>query len=166
MYPIIFTVSVIIHFWVTPKFIFLFFKKKIAQYRFERYCAAYSPLRMQGQGRRRFLKCFIPAISLHPTCLKIHITIPCKHFGRNMRQTKTHADIDPCPALEQVWWPSFSTFYKYKGRLHDRRGGKILEKERRAVTDGEEKKQKGREIGRERSTVFFREKGETEREKQ
>jgi hypothetical protein len=30
-----------------------------------------------------------------------------------------------------------------------------LEKERRAVTEGEEKREKGREIGRERSTVFF-----------
>jgi hypothetical protein len=55
---------------------------------------------------------------------------------------------------------------KRRGEETKERGGKILEKERRAVTKGEEKREKGRETGRERPTVFFREKGETEREKQ
>jgi hypothetical protein len=55
---------------------------------------------------------------------------------------------------------------KTRGEETKERGGKILEKERRVVTKGEEKGEKGRETGRERLTVFFREKRETEREKQ
>jgi len=50
---------------------FLFLKKKTARCRFERHCTTFSPLQMQRQGRRRFLKSFSRSPSpflFPPTC--------------------------------------------------------------------------------------------------
>jgi len=77
--------TVITQFWVTPKFCFPFLqkkwmKKKTARCHFERHGAASSPLQMQRQGRRRFLKIF-------PAILPLSLSTP---LAQKSRMTHTH----------------------------------------------------------------------------
>ena len=93
---------VITHFWVTPKFIFLFFKKKnkqTARCFFERHGAASSPLQMQRQGRRGFLKIFFP-LTFSPSHL--HKTLP-KPIPTQQYPAKKGA---PCPVNSRPPYPA------------------------------------------------------------
>ena len=104
--------TVITHFWVISKFIS--FKKKekkeksMTRCHFKRHCACSSPLRMQRQGRRRFLKCFFP-LSLSPPNIT-HTLPPSLKKQKPMlgyltlpplwKQQKIHVR-PPYPALRQ-----------------------------------------------------------------
>ena len=91
--------TVITYFWVTPKSFFLFFfLKKIARCRFERHCATSSPLQMQRQGRRGFLK-FFPLFfpSLSPPHLPKNPAWPIP----TPTQPYPATPMPPCPALGQ-----------------------------------------------------------------
>ena len=78
--------AVITHFWVTPKFFLFYSKKKTARCRFERHRATSSSLCMQRQGRRRFLKMFIP-LTFSP--FHLHKTLP-KPIPSLMKKQETH----------------------------------------------------------------------------
>jgi len=131
-------------------------KKKTARCHFERHGAASSPLQMQRQGRRRFLK-KISAI------LPLSLSTPLAQKSR-MTHTHTYTTI-PCNSHASM--PCTWTGYgeplprlpintgertKPKGRGDDffekernEPGGKILEKEREAETKGKKQKQEGPE---------------------
>jgi len=99
---------------------FLFLKKKtLKQCCFERHCSP-SSLRMQRQGRRRFLK-FFPTLSLHPTCpqnpdIAIPFTLPPLIQPMPCRQPATLpcrgkvASFPSCVLMEQGRGDSLSAW--------------------------------------------------------
>jgi len=123
--------TVITQFWVTPKFCFPFLKKKKkpARCRFERHCAASSPLQMQRQGRIRFLKTF-PAnfsFSLLPLAHKTW-TQATSHTLPPLMQAMT-GHLTRCHGSGKV--PLSSCGYKYREGRRQRRGGEKRKKRKR-----------------------------------
>jgi len=98
--------------------------RKLKQCRFERHCSL-SPLQMQRQGRRRFLKYFLPALSLHPTCPKIPHD-PYPHLHNHTLQLPRHHALH----LDRVWWTSPPAAYKYRGENRTMGGGTIFLRKR------------------------------------
>ena len=116
-------------------------KKKTARCRFERHCAASSPLQMQRQGRRRFLKNF-------PAILPLSLSTPLAQKSR-MTHTHTYTTI-PCNshATMPCTWTGYGEPLprlpiNTGERTEPMGGGKILEKERKVVTERGARREKG-----------------------
>jgi len=98
-------------------FPFLKKKKKNCPVPFWTALCSSSPLQMQRQGRRRFLKYFLPALSLHPTCPKIpHDPYPYPHLHNHTLQLPHHHALH----VDRVWWTSSPAAYKYRGENRTR----------------------------------------------
>jgi len=120
-----------------------------------------------------------PLLLYLPTCLTTYTThtlineetgdpcpSPWRKEGHALQRLHMSHPTPPCPALEQVWWPSPSTFYKYKGRLQDKGGGQNFGEGEKQTIDSrgeyaEKKERKKRavteETERERQRIVWRE---------
>jgi len=156
---------VIIHFWVTPKFIFLFLKKKkTARCRFERHCAVLLPCKCRDRGEEDFWNIFFPLSLSTPLAQKTRMThthtdtyttIPCNSHT-TMPCTWTGYG-EPLPRLpintgERTEPGGRGTIFLRKRGTNW--GGKILEKEGKKQQPLGGKKRRNRKRAEQRREDF------------